>query len=238
MKKTIILSVILFFVCVSSGWTLTGSIQYIDGITGLIAGDGWNNSQTILQWNVNQNPDLTWTYEYSFSSASPMISHAIIEISPNFTTANILAGTTVYDELKTYTPNQGNSNPGLYGDLYGIKWNGESSWQIITDRAPMWGHFYAKGGRTYAYNSAFPGFVDGGYNPALRPTFNIDNYIIEQGWVLVPDTESSVVPEPGTLMLLGIGFLGLVISRIRFFRNKNNDKQKAMSVLIDMAFLN
>jgi hypothetical protein len=99
------------------------------------------------------------------------------------------------------------------GDIFGIKWgtdNGPTTLAItiITDRAPMWGDFYAKDGeysgqKQYAYNSMFGSDTN-------APIGNGNN----GGWVLVPDT--TVVPIPSAVWLLSSGLIGLVGLRRKF----------------------
>jgi len=89
------------------------------------------------------------------------ISHVLIETSRGIT---LLSGTTTTGREGPSTFGaQGNSNPGIPGDLFGLKFDLSGlavSWQIETDRAPMWGDFYAKNGKhrgqdVYAYNVHF-----------------------------------------------------------------------------------
>jgi hypothetical protein len=80
--------------------------------------------------------------------------------------------------------------------MYGIKFEGiegDAPWTLtlLTDKAPMEGDFYAKGGEdSFAYNS---GFGDR-----------------EGAKILVPDTVTQRVPEAGALLLFGSGLFGLV----------------------------
>ena len=174
-------------------------------------------SDVSLSWEVAYlDQQQLWSYTYLFSGGAPDISHGIIEVSENFSGlminegGNIDPGTSPFEsgDPKIYNDSaQGNSNPNIPGDLFGIKFEDQASWTIITDRAPMWGDFYANGARTgYAYNSGF----------GMNTTASVGNGNAKtnsQAWALVPDTQ--VVPIPGAAWLLGIAVLGL-------FKMKNN----------------
>lgn len=223
MKKRIFLFVTIFVLVFGLG-TGAWAISYTGSITennGLYGTDGWVNAQ--LDWEVDDvtNNDL-WTYVYTFTVVRKGISHVITEVSDNFTPDNIKDGTTTGWELQTYN-GQGGSNPGIPGDLYGLKWGTPASgevleyiWTIVTDRAPMWGDFYAKDGTdeqgtvdVYAYNTGFG--ID---TTATVSNGNAYESSTGYGWVLVPDTTTQV-PELTTLLLLGLGLVGLAGFRKR-----------------------
>ena len=81
---------------------------------------------------------------------------------------------------------------------------GEWNFNFTSDRAPMEGDFYAKGGNdSFAYNSGF-GDRDGAK-------------------ILVPDTVAQriSITEPGTMLLFGGGILGIAVWRRRRTRMQN-----------------
>lgn len=154
------------------------------------------------------------------------LSHLILQVSDGFTSADFsfaqseftgVAHATV-GTVDTYSA--GGSNPGLPGDIYGIKFQG---WtldngdpvpdgvhlvnliEFMSDRAPVWGDFYAKDGTdsvsgdpVYGYNSGF------GTTPPEEGSFAF--------WIPRPDT-AVAVPEPCTLLLLSTGFFGALFKR-------------------------
>lgn len=183
---------------------LVGSVNAGDD-GGLTATSPWSNGlfDAALGWKVYETA-AGWVYDYGIFVPAKKLSHVIIEVSETFTAANILQGTTDGWELG-YWGDEGNSNPGIPEILYGLKFDSNNfldAFKIVTDRAPMWGSVYMKDGKffghdVYAFNDNFGGRSEGSiYGQA------------PDGFILVPNTVTSQVPEPGSLALLSLGLVG------------------------------
>lgn len=245
MKKIFLLFVFGMFLCLASNSWAVSYTGFISNDTGtIIATDGWsdddgsiegvNGRSSMLSWTVESNTDETeWTYDYLFQVDEKELSHIIIELSEvdGDYPGEILDGTTddtdesteEVEGPKTFSPDS--SNPGMPGDLFGYKWGTSGDplsyeFTFVTDRAPMWGDFYAKDGtgpdnttgesiEVYAYNKFFG--ID------TEEAIGNGN---AGGYVLVPDTNGGgggqEIPEPTTMLLLGTGLLGCGI----FFRRR------------------
>ncbi len=207
----------------------SGSLQYASGIT---ASDGWGNDLTTFSWVVLQDNGL-WSYEYKFTvpevenEGLKELSHLIIEVSTG-TDLNDFSGDISWIwgedwELGTYS--SANGNPDMPESMYGLKFQ-EGSWStresnststtyIISfksTRAPVWGDFYAKDGKSSgidvtAWNTGFT-VTDPSDDPSDG---SVNNHILR------PDTKGTgfPVPEPSTMMFLGLGLMCLAEMRRR-----------------------
>ena len=197
--------------------TYSGSLDYSDGgITG-IPGNPWMAPGTTFSWQVDDNGDGTYTYTYRLQvpDGSKAISHITMEVSPSFLSSNILEvlqGDIADGQPDAY-PN-GGADPGMPDSMRGVKFVGggpdstDYDWTVsfTTDRAPVWGDFYAKDGTAEGDWVAIwnAGFTD----PDTDPTDPAGNASIANH-ILVPDTITDMVPAPGGILLAGFG-MGLV----------------------------
>lgn len=170
---------------------LTGSRDFNDGIT---ATGAWEDSFTI-SWEITEL-NGTWQYKYCVDGDKDL-SHLLLEVTegcgvPIFSGNQFL-------EPELFSPGHP-SNPGLPVGIWGVKFEGEGCFIFYSDRAPVYGDFYAKSGTgTYAFN-------DGLLNP---DSCNILDFIVR------PDGNERTIPtpEPASAALFVLGAMALVVRR-------------------------
>jgi hypothetical protein len=202
---------------------LTGS-RSVDPANGLVfgSGDATRNDAT-LSWDIDRVGNL-FHYSYAFSYESKQgLSHFLLDISDDciddWTSclANVVINGSWNPQPGIFTgTDQGNSNPNFPGSIAGIKFNtlgmgGHTTFYLDFDspRVPVYGDFYAKGGKGDKGN----GFSIYNAGAANHLSENVIDFVAR------PDTEFIANPEPGSLILLGTGIAGLVLTYRR--RKKN-----------------
>lgn len=200
----------------SGDWTGQRTLTSGGGLNSAGTGNNPFATGTGISWVISLDSVTNlYTYEYSFfrpsdrNGSQPLtVSHFILELSPGC----IIEGQSecIWDpnsqtEFRSAWMNDtGNSNPGLPGSIYGVKFDTElSTYTFISDRNPVWGNFYAKKAQ------------DGLWNLGLEAAYSqSDNALY---FIPRPDTDSpgGEIPEPGTLLLLGAGLTALGLFRRR-----------------------
>lgn len=170
-----------------------------------------------IAWEVSQNMDGTWHYEYTMLDAAggnlnPAVSHAIFQLSENITPGDLFnfGGNNQQITYGTFGPAP--SNPGIPGSIFGIKIDTDGMSPTVlsfdSNRQPMWGDFYTKGGSSsFAYNVSF-GVAVANLNDYANPPVDASGAPLFK--ILVPDT---IIPTPGSIAL--VGFAGLAMARRR-----------------------
>jgi hypothetical protein len=182
---------------------------------GITATQNWAGGGFTLSWNVTQGSPGIWTYDYTINVSSlPQtkdVSHFILEVTSDGQPFSILGGTSAPIEGPQTYSNAQPGNPGLPNPFYGVKFNYGGTvvnYRIVTDRAPVWGVFYAKDGKTGGHDVL--AFASALSDPSFRTsdTLGIDSFIVRpDGFV--------VVPLPAGVVLLGSGLLALLGARRR-----------------------
>jgi len=230
--------------------TYTGSLLYTPppGSTdGILVGDAdglWASNKVALSWTVTNEddsyPEYPWRYEYHITQESGQagFSHLTIEVSDGITASDLagLAGATL---LSVGTQQFGSGNPGMPSVLYGIRVapiNTPGNWTVsfYSDRMPVWGDFYTRGGNTpvrrggsstgplptdvgyenYAYNRGFT-------SEDLDPVAPAQSGSVEYH-ILRPDTHA---PEPATIVNLAA--LGAVALGAHLWRRRQSGTRLA-----------
>jgi len=186
-----------------AGVTYSGSLSSTAADQILGSGVWIEPGVTTLDWTVLELEDSSWLYTYELSVPIGEVSHLILQVSPTFTEQNIIAtsGTFGNIEINTFTP--GGGNPGMPGEIYGLKFDEAfglvATFELHTDRHPMWGHVYAKDGN-----------VGGDVNTAYNAGFKN----VGESRIMVPNTDD-IVPEPAGLLALMVGMTSLAGYGIR-----------------------
>jgi hypothetical protein len=135
------------------------TLTWSDGEIIASGGTSWDGEGTSLEYTVYFDDfDDTWKYTYEWSASAKSLSHIIFSLTEEgdlgaFDYDNLLGGTDG-GQIGYYggeLPNGKDdpSNPGIPDEMYGIKFDTsdddlDAYFEIITDRGPMWGDFYAK----------------------------------------------------------------------------------------------
>ncbi len=223
------LLVVVLLAAITPAWSMpafSGMLFTPDGIGGT---SPWAEDFSI-SWDISQQAGGIWSYSYLLSSVTGGSlgkdpSHLIIEISENVGALSFwditmdgvdVSSLSEIDWFSAANP----SNPLMPGPMYGLKINtpdgftGSYTYSFLSDRAPVWGDFYVKDGKlcqqdVVAYNTDFllADPLDPAQNGLLQDATGA--YIYK---ILRPDTQT-VIPEPTTLSLLGLGLIGLGVLR-------------------------
>ena len=216
---------------------LTGS-RTSPAASGVDATCQWDNGGFEIEWDISQVADGSWNYIYMFDvTDSPdqikNISHFILEVTDDDSDFNIYDGTSTPiegpQEWDVNTP--GNSNPLMPNSFYGVKFDfgsdpdGTVTYVFNTDRAPVYGLFYAKDGANKVDTVSYD--VVAWSNALNSSDYKTSDFLTVDGVKTLLTTNDFIirpdgvpVPEPSTILLLGTSLLGM----IGFSRKRLNKK--------------
>lgn len=168
------------------------------GVGGVTATINWAFGDFIISWDITSDNGL-WTYEYNIMMDNPGISHFILEITEDDDPFLIAPGSDDFEDIKEWDKSGGKDLPNpLYGGKFDFGADDEITYTLITDRDPVYGVFFAKGGQDTAWSDALS-FANYKENESLTTT----SFIVRPNGVRIP------VSEPATMLLLGAGLIGL-----------------------------
>jgi hypothetical protein len=174
---------------------------------GFVTGGDWGSDSLTqsLSWEITQLGG-SWLYTYTFANfASPGISHFILDLTDDCVPNNPGCVTDADGVLqfKEFGVEKGNPGFPVGSSIVGVKFDFASdSYTFESNRAPVWGDFYLKGGASFAYNTGLT------TSPLSESTLD---------FIARPNgtTPTDVVPEPGTYALIGAGLGALALVRRR-----------------------
>lgn len=205
---------------------------------GVTATEDWDEGDFTIRWEITQQPNGLYHYTYWIEDLEKSLSHWNLQISDGVGLSAFSDFVETYVHEKddihyddAFTPelgthSSGNGNPGIPGDLYGLKWDTpnveieiedddeskfedldarEAHFEFDSTQPPVWGNFYAKSGGGHkddaviAYNDDF----------LAMPTSSTTDFT---GWIPRPDGDTPVVPLPPAAAAgaVCLGLLGLV----------------------------
>lgn len=202
------------------------SSKQVDGnfVDGIFATDGWADDNFNIKWDIaSVNDHYEYKYTLSVSGVKQVkgLSHWIFQISDDATVndfwgfaawtnseddEDIFNEVDIIEALDNHEPSGSDPpNPYMPDDIWGFKietitgedFGPQTTFMFNSIRVPIWGNMYAKNG-----------MHDGIWATACNIGLEDPNSTDPIDYIVVPDT--NVIPEPGTVILMLFGLLGLV----------------------------
>ena len=214
--------ILIFFLCLSSlsanaaVWGSSAHDELISSRSSNMAGGSsngvtatspWDDGGFDISWDIRQANGI-WTYVYTVNVVEDAdkvkeVSHFILEVTNDGEQFDILPGSDSPHEGPQWWDESG-SNPNMPNPIYGVKFDyggGVVTYTMVTDRAPVYGVFYAKDGR----HSGTP--VVAWVNALNYEDYQTNELLTEMDFIVRPDgvegNGNGEVPAPSTIILFG-----------------------------------
>lgn len=182
--------------------------------SGLVGVGNYSQSAVSIGWNIVNNGNGTYNYEYTLSGFDGIrgggVSHFTLDISDNYDDETIMNATLNGSPISVGKVELGDfrepSNSPIFNIDGAVKFdlgssNGPLVYAFTSDRAPVWHFAFIKAG---AGNFAYTAGLD---NPLSDSIFD---------FIATPNgSYDHEVPEPATALLFGMSTLGLGLMRRR-----------------------
>ena len=211
---------------------------------GLSGSGGYSEGVFTVAWSIAlPNRDGLWLYTYTLTAPDVHgggISHAIFGLTPEicFSVAPqvpplspcvVDADGKPLGEVNLYAPGKfGNSNPGLPNEIIGVKFDAGVSkdrhsvtLEFYSPNEPVWGDFYAKGGKFARSGKGEAGVWNAVWNNGVMAIstapvggFTSHDFIARPGGAGMSDSADGD-PEPASAAMVGGGMLALAYGLCR-----------------------
>jgi hypothetical protein len=180
----------------------------------IVTGNWVSQPWVTVAWDITlENGVFTYIYTVSRDTESAEISHFDIEVSPGFTTADIISwtggtGVELGDPFWSNLSQSAGSVLKFEGGATETETGWTATYTLVTRRVPIWGDFLMKDGK-----------LNGGFTLGYNPGFGTDPTTDFTNWIPTPDT-AYLVPLPPAVFS-GLGLLGgLALLHLRRRRSR------------------
>jgi len=208
-----------YAVLIASDWDGDGSVvgsRSTPEASGIVGGLRYSTDEggMSLSWSIQLNSATgLWDYSYAImdqdgTRIDPHLAHLFLQVDSSVTVDNFHEAyqdrsfALTHDSPQAWTDF---GNVDFPNPVYGIKMNpgNDNPVTFSSPFEPVWGHFAIKSGNASAWNAALE---DG-----LEPTWDTTDFT---NWVPIP-AEADPIPEPSTLVLLGVSAVALAARKRR-----------------------